>query len=208
MIVSAYYSHLYSHSTEYWPELNYYRQRLKKLDHDEGLFYVMEYLPRMVIDGDPIPVFDQMITWNYRQPNVLEVRFEDLVASPYYGIVQIFDFLGLIENEALAQRHPLVLKLVELFTGMLNFSMNSAHIPFGIKRKKLRLEELLRIIYLNDFKRISSGRKRGQEDRRHHFRKGIPGDWKNHFNEDHKKVFKERFNPLLVKLEYEKDDQW
>lgn len=208
MIVSAYFSHLYSHSIEYWPELEQYRSRLKRLDHDEGLFYVMDYMPRMVIDGDTIAVFDQMMNWDYNQANILEIRFEDLVTSPYYGIVQIFEFLGLIEDNTLRQKHPLVLKLVELFIDLLDFSMKTARMPFQIGKKKLKLEELLRIIYRNDFKRISSGRGRGQEDSRHHFRKGIPGDWKNHFNKEHKRVFKERYNSLLVKLQYEKDDRW
>ena len=39
-------------------------------------------------------------------------------------------------------------------------------------------------------------------------RKGIIGDWKNYFTEEHKKKFKAIAGDLLIKLGYEKDDKW
>jgi hypothetical protein len=39
-------------------------------------------------------------------------------------------------------------------------------------------------------------------------RKGISGDWKNYFNEKSKKVFKEFASKELIKLNYEKNDDW
>lgn len=41
-----------------------------------------------------------------------------------------------------------------------------------------------------------------------YFRKGIIGDWKNHFTEDHKKLFKEVAGQLLIQEGYEKDLEW
>lgn len=40
------------------------------------------------------------------------------------------------------------------------------------------------------------------------FRSGKTGEWKKHFTEEHKKIFKEVAGDLLVKLGYEKDNSW
>lgn len=57
------------------------------------------------------------------------------------------------------------------------------------------------------FKNIS-GRKQGSEDIKHHYRKGTPGDWKNHFTDQHKNLFKKLSDNLLVVCGYEKDNNW
>ena len=57
------------------------------------------------------------------------------------------------------------------------------------------------------FKNIS-GRKQGKEDIKHHYRKGAPGDWKNYFTNEHKKLFKDLSEDLLVTCGYEKDNNW
>jgi hypothetical protein len=54
----------------------------------------------------------------------------------------------------------------------------------------------------------SSGRKLGQEDRKSHKRKGTPGDWKNHFTDEHRELFKEHLGDICVTLGYEKDNDW
>jgi len=40
------------------------------------------------------------------------------------------------------------------------------------------------------------------------FRKGQIGDWRNHFTEEHKRAFKEVYEDALVRLGYEKDNDW
>lgn len=40
------------------------------------------------------------------------------------------------------------------------------------------------------------------------FRKGHIGDWRNHFTEEHKQIFKEVHGDTLIKLGYEKDYDW
>lgn len=40
------------------------------------------------------------------------------------------------------------------------------------------------------------------------FRSGKTGEWKKHFTEEHKEIFKEVAGDLLVKLGYEKDNNW
>ena len=52
------------------------------------------------------------------------------------------------------------------------------------------------------------GRKEGEENNNSFLRKGIVGDWKNYFNKESKKVFKEYAGRELIKLGYEKDFKW
>jgi hypothetical protein len=40
------------------------------------------------------------------------------------------------------------------------------------------------------------------------YRKGIVGDWRNYFTEDHRRVFKEVAGDVLIRLGYEKDMDW
>lgn len=52
------------------------------------------------------------------------------------------------------------------------------------------------------FENLSRGRKRGQEDPFSHYRKGLPGDWKNYFNQEVSDVFIEVTGDLLDRLDY------
>jgi hypothetical protein len=40
------------------------------------------------------------------------------------------------------------------------------------------------------------------------FRSGKTGEWKKHFTEEHKKIFKDVAGDLLIKLGYEKNNDW
>lgn len=53
-----------------------------------------------------------------------------------------------------------------------------------------------------------AGRKPGEEDVSSHFRKGISGDWRNHFTDRITAEFKQRFGQHLVATGYEKDLNW
>jgi hypothetical protein len=74
--------------------------------------------------------------------------------------------------------------------------------------QKASEEELKGILEKYSFEKLSGGRRPGSEDQAHHYRKGTPGDWRNHFNEQHKDYFKKLYNPLLLKLGYEKSENW
>ena len=56
--------------------------------------------------------------------------------------------------------------------------------------------------------RAGYGRKPGQEDRSSHFRKGVHGDWVNHFTPEHLQDFKERYEDLLFEFGYETEPDW
>ncbi len=78
--------------------------------------------------------------------------------------------------------------------------LNHCNINISTADRKFLLEKY-------SFKNIS-GRQQGSEDIKHHYRKGIPGDWKNHFTNQHKDLFKKLSDNLLVICGYEKDNNW
>jgi hypothetical protein len=63
------------------------------------------------------------------------------------------------------------------------------------------------IVRYNIFE-AATGRKPGQEDVNAHLRKGIAGDWQNHFTDRIKAEFKKRYGELMIKTGYEKDLNW
>jgi hypothetical protein len=52
------------------------------------------------------------------------------------------------------------------------------------------------------FKNLAKGRDEGQEDRGSFFRKGVTGDWKNHFDAQSEAVFMELGGTMLRELGY------
>lgn len=60
----------------------------------------------------------------------------------------------------------------------------------------------------SSFKKMSKGRDAGTEDTTSHQRKGIIGDWKNHFTDQHKKIFKSEVGEFLIEAGYEKNNDW
>jgi hypothetical protein len=77
------------------------------------------------------------------------------------------------------------------------------HIELGIDEKHIK-----KLLDKYRFEKLTGGRKQGNEDPKHHFRKGVSGDWKNYFTGKHKKAFKEAAGQLLIDLGYEKDCEW
>jgi lipopolysaccharide transport system ATP-binding protein len=63
------------------------------------------------------------------------------------------------------------------------------------------------IVSRNSFERKTWWRF-GRERLKSHLRKGAPGDWKNHFSPQHKKLFKHLYADLLIRTGYERDLEW
>jgi lipopolysaccharide transport system ATP-binding protein len=77
------------------------------------------------------------------------------------------------------------------------------HCELPVSRERFR-----HVVAGNRFEKRTGGRKRGEEDLTAHERKGIAGDWKNHFTDRVAKAFKEHYGDLLVAAGYESDDRW
>lgn len=74
----------------------------------------------------------------------------------------------------------------------------------GVPRWRLR-----RAIRAARFERQSGGRRRGEEDVGAHQRKGVAGDWRNHFTPAVKAAFKaSAAGEVLIAAGYERDSSW
>ena len=69
-------------------------------------------------------------------------------------------------------------------------------------------DRLREVVLANRFEAQTGGRRRGVEDVTAHQRKGVAGDWRNHFTDRIKRAFKARYGGLLVATGYEKDLDW
>src|SRR5262245_49462833 len=77
------------------------------------------------------------------------------------------------------------------------------HCRLPVTREKLR-----EVVLANRFEALAGGRKRGTEDAARHERKGIAGDWKNHFTDKIIEAVKYRYGSLLVATGYERGFKW
>ncbi|MEQ9553971.1 MAG: sulfotransferase domain-containing protein [Coleofasciculus sp. G3-WIS-01] len=194
VLVSGYFSHRYSHPTNRWSELVEHRSKLENLSKEEGLLLEIEFSKRFL---------EEMYTWDYSLSNVYEIKMENLVNDPYNEIIQACYFLGIVNEPTFKERFSY---LTAMF---LNRALEkSGKFSFSMSMNKIPEERLLRLIYKNQFPRKSKGRNQGKEDKKSHYRKGVAGDWKNHFNQEHTRVFKNKYNQILIKLGYEEDDNW
>jgi len=69
-------------------------------------------------------------------------------------------------------------------------------------------ETLQRIVEMHDFQRLSGGRNRGQEGKNSFFRKGVVGDWKNHFTPELGEMYTRLIGDFLIEFGYEQDYSW
>ena len=234
LIVSAYYSHLHSHSIDTWPGLAEHRRHLQAVDMSQGLLLEMEFSRR---------VLTEMAEWDYCQPAVLEVRMEDLTASPVDQFTRIVEHLGLTNlpesslrerlgslvaillgrTRRMARRHlagraslPAPVLPADLQPAAASSSRPDPYRFYpvdgawknGLRSRSLPREEVPLVVERHNFARKAGGRDRGVEDRSNHYRKGVAGDWRNHFEPIHIDSFKRNYNALLLKLAYETDPHW
>lgn len=196
IVVSAYFSHLKTHTTEGWSELVEFRDRLNSISKDEGLILEMDFRKKS---------FDDMYNWNYSTHYIKEFKMEDLIQNPQERFTEIFRYLGLMKNPSVLE---LVIQKVLESVGAANKKQAKPGAKTVTELDEISEEHLAKIIQANDFSVKSGGRNPGEEDVNSHFRKGIAGDWKNHFNQQHIDYFKEQYGDLLIKLGYEKDNNW
>ena len=165
MIISGYYYHLWCN--EIWckqPVDDFngksYQEVLNSLSLENGISFEMSNRFKKTASS--------MVNWNYKNPYILELKFEEIINDIDQHFIRIFQHYGFNEKET---------------------------------------EIAMKIVDSCKFEKIT-GRLQGEENPTNHYRKGIVGDWKNHFNESHKHLFKELYPGLLEKLGYEQNDLW
>ncbi|MGB3680994.1 MAG: sulfotransferase domain-containing protein [Rubrobacteraceae bacterium] len=77
----------------------------------------------------------------------------------------------------------------------------------GLSGRRLNPERVAEIADEFSFAR-QSGRQPGQEDKGSFMRKGMPGDWRNHFSLEARQVFDRYGGDELITLDYERDRSW
>ncbi len=195
LIISAYFSHRYSHSSKDWPELIEHRKRLHSTSKDKGLFLEFEFSKKYL---------EHIVNWNYKQQNILEIKMEKLASNPYEYFIEILDFLKIVDF-SFSNLKQIKYALISIF----NSFLKKCNLPLSaIKIKKISIDMILKELYKKRFSAITQGRKKGLEDIKSHYRKGVAGDWANHFQKEHIDYFKKHYNDILLKLNYELTPNW
>jgi tetratricopeptide (TPR) repeat protein len=156
-IVSNYFSTKFSHKPI--GDIPKLRERLQNMSIEDGLIEIIH-------DNQKKNIFEVMRSWidaNQKDPNVMIIRFEDLVGINQFAVMKEM------------------------------FSHCDVQIPDSI------LQELIDDY---SFEKLSSGRKKGQEDQMSNYRKGVPGDWTNYFSEKIEDKFYEVTGNLVTDLGY------
>ncbi|MEM0983848.1 MAG: sulfotransferase domain-containing protein [Planctomycetota bacterium] len=78
----------------------------------------------------------------------------------------------------------------------------------GLFRLDASDERLTEIAERNSFRSMSGGREAGQADGSAFVRKGVAGDWVNHFTPSLKDTYKDAIGGFLIEFEYEQDLDW
>lgn len=192
VLVSAYFSHLYSHPIRAdggW--IAEFRRQLGAAPGVErGLRLELEF---------NAPVFAAMGAWDYANPHIYETRYETLIADPVAEFRRIFNFLS-VTTPRLG-----LTTLAGLLIDRVRTQRAKRPMP---ARTTLPLPLLQRLVARNAFEQQSGGRRPGEENAHHHYRKGVAGDWRTYFTPQVTAAFKERYGDLLIGLGYERSCGW
>ena len=183
LIVSGYFSHLYSHSTQGWPELEKHRERLKSSSKNEGLMLEIDFTSYFL---------NHMIGWNYNDQRILELKMEELTSNPKFYFVKILNHFGI--------------KIRPGNFGLDKYYVNKIFSKFRLF-KRIRTSSISestvdRVTKKYSFNRLAGGRQKGQENIHSHYRKGTPGDWRNHLEKDHLDYIYEKFGEYMKDREF------
>ena len=197
IIVSGYFSHKHSHPVGHLPHMAAHRQQLQEVSKDEGLLLEMDYAASALQD---------MADWDYENPDILELKMEELTARPYEGFLRIFSHFGLLDEEG---GYRLLHRLKVFMQILTNRVSLKRRMPLNVRRTMpVNAGLLLDRVYDNRFEKKTKGRAKGEADVKSHYRKGKAGDWRNHFTPDHAAAFKGRFGTLASDLGYEAGPDW
>ena len=197
ILVSGYFSHRNSHSTEGWPELIAHRQTLQQLSFEDGILAEFEFS-----SGN----FQDIATWDYDRSDILELRFEDLIENPYALLLNAFGFIDALSSKEARSRDWLFYRFENFWRRVAFHLTFLPALRIGIHR--VPAEILLLEVYRNRFEKITGGRAPGTEDKRSHNRKGVAGDWVEYFTPRIVDEFKNRYGSMLIQLGYESDENW
>lgn len=106
-----------------------------------------------------------------------------------------------------AQRRSPTLSRLVRYEDLLRDAESEMAAVFAHFGAPLPAERVRRIVRKHAFSHVT-GREPGQEDASDFYRKGVAGDWRNHFSHAHKREFKARAGATLIALGYETGEDW
>jgi hypothetical protein len=170
---------------------------------EEGLYAEMDFMKHWG--------FDMMADWNYEDPNILELKQEDIVAAPFEHFCQILEFLKLpIKETAPSSDFPLTVRTnLFYYKGVQKiWGQYRTKAPWIVRHNSFAQDRLRAILDRFSFQNLSNSKASSNGEKPSHYRKGQAGDWVNYFTEGHKDEFKRRYGDLLIKTGYETDYNW
>jgi hypothetical protein len=153
IVEHPYYSAYIENNQKKYPLNISYKEYLKQLDKETGM--VLELIWRDFY-------FDHMDNWNYHNPQIIELKYEEIVNNEVECFRKIF-------------------KHYEFSEELINRGLEIAE-SLSLKNKSKK--------------------------KKRHTRKGTISQWKQEFSPWIKSIFKENYNNLLIKLDYEKYLNW
>ena len=151
------------------------------------VFYVTEMEPNHVHHAyyQSLPDFDSRLKVSILGRPDADIEFPDIAErfAPYLGWLDQPEVMKIHFEDLIHDRVGTLNRIIDYFL---------ARVPLQVERSRL-LESLETSI--NPSKSPT-------------FRSGKTGEWKKHFTEEHKKIFKDVAGDLLIRLRYEKDNDW
>ncbi len=144
-----------------------------------------------------VVISDTIQGWRERLPHVSQEEGLLLILEEWLHFAAAIQWSWWEADEPLIRYEDLLNNDLEILRRVL-----LKECELGVPRQ--RFEE---VIYACRFEQVT-GRRLGQEDRSAHERKGVAGDWRNHFTPRVVRAFKDRFGGLLMDLGYERDLDW
>jgi hypothetical protein len=180
-------------------------------DHWEPAGYLLEKSPRNVHNVERIrelfPGARLIVIYRDGRDVVTSDRFftQDYGGKPFDLAAAVRDWKRDMEAHlAGAERHPVFACAYESLLADGAPVAESLFRFLGLRHDPALISDLLE---RSSF-RFYAGRERGQEDRKRFYRKGIAGDWKNHFTAEDRALFKDLAGDLLIRLGYEQSLDW
>jgi sulfotransferase family protein len=186
--------------------------------HEISEIYPEAKVLHIVRDGRDVTVSALYHSWNFGKAGKREAHREDS-GEPRVAAESLFE--GNHLRKLAADWAARVGKTIEDAPALLGENYAEVRYENLLARPEEEVQHLLRFLGVEanaetvgrcveaaSFEKLSRGRKRGEENPSSFFRKGVAGDWKSVFTERDKLVFKQEAGDLLVRLGYERGEDW
>ena len=151
------------------------------------VFYVTDMEARHVhhVYYQSLPDFDARLHVSIVGRSDMDIEFPDIAErfAPYLAWLEHHEVLSIHFEDLIHDRAAVLSRIIDHFL---------TRVPLQVPRQVM-LESLEASI---------------NPERSPTFRSGKTGEWKKHFTEEHKTIFKKVAGDLLIRLGYEKDNHW